>query len=88
MEISSTDADLAASTLYVVTHYQLRCVQFHDETVAALRFESPTGIQASELYSLPEIANVLANWRNGWLKGSFGVGTILAENATFDLVSG
>lgn len=61
MEISTADADLAASAPYIVTHYPLRCVQFHDETVAALRFESPTGIQASDLYSLPEIANVLAN---------------------------
>ena len=63
----------------IITAYTLELSIYHDEIIGRIVFE---GQEASSLQSLPELENTLNIWRMGGLKGSFGIGTQLAEKAT------
>lgn len=57
---------------------------YHDEIIGRLQYIDPVTkeLQESGLYSLREIENIIQLWRDGYLMGSFGVGTQLANNPT------
>lgn len=42
--------------------------------------------EQTSLYNLEELTNVIYNWRNNQLVGSFAIGTTLAKDAGFQLV--
>lgn len=42
--------------------------------------------EESALYNLEELTNVIYNWRNNQLVGSFAIGTTLAKDVGFQLV--
>lgn len=66
-----------------VHHYKIHITTYHDEIVAYLSFEN----ERSQIYSLKELTNIIELWKFDGLMGSFGIGTKLAGNATFELVS-
>lgn len=64
-----------------IDYYEIELSTYHDEIVGSIQFELDGVVERSQLYNLAEINNILALWRMGELKGSFGVGTVLAEDA-------
>lgn len=68
-----------------IQYYEIVIKQYHNEPIARLRYHYGNEIIESNLYSIPEINNILALWRMGKLQGSFGVQP-LAENALFQIV--
>lgn len=59
---------------------------YHCQIVGRIRFEHEGELIESSLYSLREINNVLALWRDKALCGSFALGYNLAKDYTFQLV--
>lgn len=52
-----------------------------------LRYEIDDAVYETNLYSAEDLNEILRHWREGTLLGSFGVGTILAQDAKFQLTS-
>ena len=64
-----------------VSEYNITLSSYHDEFVARLSFED----QESNLYSLVELCNIIDLWKMGALCGSFAIGTILSDKASFTI---
>ena len=62
-----------------ISEYHITLSTYHDEFVARLSFED----QESSLYSLSEVGNIIELWKMGALCGSFAIGTILSDRASF-----
>lgn len=69
----------------IIKHIELVCKVYHDEPVMRLRYLDDEKFEESSLYSVGEINNILHLRKLGDLLGSFGIGTKLAENFTFQL---
>ena len=65
-----------------ITEYTLQLQIYHDEIIGRIIFNG----QESSLQSLPELQNTILLWREGLLKGSFGINTKLAARATVYVV--
>lgn len=70
-----------------VTYYEIVCSTYHNQPVLRLRYEVDGADYESSLYPAEELNEILHHWREGTLLGSFGVGTVLAEDAHFQLTS-
>lgn len=64
-----------------VDYYEIELSTYHDEIVGSIQYECNGEVVRSQRYSVAEINNILALWRMGELTGSFGIGTVLAEDA-------
>lgn len=64
-----------------ISEYNITLSTYHDEFVARLSFED----QESNLYSLVELCNIIELWKMGALCGSFAIGTILSDKASFTM---
>ena len=71
----------------LVKYYEIVMLVYHGTTVARLRYTDGDRIEESGLFSPREINNLLMLWKDGGLLGSFGAGTRLAPDATFQLCS-
>lgn len=67
-----------------VLHYEIHLKLYHDELVGYLSFGET---ETSQLYSLSELCNIINLWKQDALMGSFGIGTKLSRDATFELKS-
>ena len=64
-----------------ISDYSITLSTYHDEIVARLSFDD----QESNLYSLAELCNIVELWKMGDLCGSFAIGTILSDKASFTM---
>lgn len=64
-----------------ITYYEIEFSTYQDEIVGSIQYEHSGEVVRSQRYSLAEINNILELWRIGELKGSFGIGTVLAKDA-------
>ena len=71
----------------IVAYYEIVCVTCCGEAATRLRYEVDGADHESSLYSPGELNEILHHWREGTLLGSFGVGTVLAKDARFQLTS-
>lgn len=69
----------------MINYYEIVVKIYHDEPVARLRYYYGNEIIESNLFSIPEINNVLVLWRANELQGGFGIHQ-LSENALFQIV--
>lgn len=67
----------------IIRHFEIVLSTYHNEIVGRIRTDS----EESALYSMPEINNIIALWRMGELYGSFGIGSELASDSTFAIVT-
>lgn len=75
--------------LFSVNYYELIFNKYHNEIIVKIRFLNPNNdtIELSNNYSLGELCNIIHLWKTGELLGSFGVGTKLADNAAFNIIT-
>lgn len=69
----------------MVKYYEIVIKQYHTDLVARIRYSLGDELIESQLYSIPEINNILQLWRMNELCGSFGLHQ-LAQNAQFQIV--
>ena len=62
-----------------VNYIEIVISKYHDDIVARIRYEIEKEIFESALYSISEVNNILALWRDGSLCGSFGLGHKVAK---------
>lgn len=63
--------------MQTIREYTIELQVYHDEVIGRLQYEGGE----SGLYSLGELQNIIGLWQSGGLMGSFGIGTVLADNA-------
>lgn len=68
-----------------IKYFEIACKVYHGTPVQRLRYEHNGEIIESSLYTPKEITNILTLWKMGELMGSFGIDTVLAEDAGFIL---
>jgi hypothetical protein len=71
----------------IINHYEIVVRMHYDKIMCYLRFYNGDEQECSSLYFLSEVNSVINDWRNKELMGSFGFATVLAEDATFELVN-
>ncbi len=73
----------------IVRDYTIQLQTYHDEIVGRLQFINANNErEETALYSLGELSNIVACWTvEGGLGGSFAIGTTLARDASFNMVS-
>lgn len=59
---------------------------YHDSIVGRVVVYIDNKKEESNLYSLSELNNIITLWKMGELMGSFAIGTILADNASIELM--
>lgn len=71
----------------VISYYEIVCKTYHNTPVMRLRYcdDKTNEIVESQLYTPAEVTNLLLLWKIGDLCGSFGIGTVLSDNARFIL---
>lgn len=70
-----------------VSYYEIVCTAYCGEPVLRLRYEVDGAGDESSLYTPEDLNEILHHWCEGTLLGSFGVGTVLAQDAKFQLTS-
>lgn len=71
----------------IIDYYEIVCITYHNQPMLRLRYEIDGAVYETSLYSAEDLNEILHHWREGTLLGSFGVGTILAQDAKFQLTS-
>lgn len=66
-----------------IKYFEIICKVYHGTPVQKLRYELNGEIVESNLYTQKEITNIITLWKMGELLGSFGIDTVLADNAGF-----
>ena len=69
-----------------INYYEIVIKQVNGQVCGRIRFQSCDVVHESELYSIPELSEVILNWRHNQLKGSFAVGYTLAAGHAYHLV--
>lgn len=70
-----------------VDYYEMVVRTFNHQPIIRFRYiKSETEIEESVWFDVTQANEVLSNWRNGTLLGSFGIGTVLAKDASFQIV--
>lgn len=70
-----------------VNYYEVIVKTFNRQPIISFRYiKSETETEESVWFDVTQANEVLHNWRNGSLLGSFGIGTVLAKNASFQIV--
>ena len=70
----------------IIHDYEIVLSTYHGEPAVRLRFSRNGGQEESALYSVEEINNTIMMWKMGAQLGRFAIGTILADDATFQIV--
>ncbi len=69
-----------------VRYIEIVLSPYHYAIVGRIRFEDEGELIESSLYSIGEINNILALWRDNALQGSFAIGYTLAKDYSFQIV--
>lgn len=70
-----------------IDYYEIEIGTYHGEPVGRLQYHNQGVLDCSNLYTMQELNNILMLWRMGELKGSFAIGSKLADNAAFQIFS-
>jgi hypothetical protein len=70
----------------VIDYYEIVLGIHHKDIVGRVRYAVDSVAYESNLYSIPELNNLLTLWRMGELCGSFGIGHKLAKDAAFQIM--
>lgn len=66
----------------LIRQYTVQVQTYHDTIIGRLIFTRDDGtIEESNLYTMQELNNIVALWRDDALMGSFAIGTKLAPDA-------
>lgn len=69
-----------------INYYEIVVKLVDGKLVGRLRFQSCDTVHESDLYTIPELNEVIVNWRHNQLNGSFAAGYTLAADHAYNLV--
>lgn len=73
--------EMAHGLPFLVQNYSIEVSHYHGKLSTRLHYKKGDAFEASQLYTLDELGHIVAAWKKGELLGSFGMGTMLAQNA-------
>ncbi len=69
-----------------INYYEIVVKLVDGQLVGRLRFGTTTGVHESNLYTIPELSQLILDWRHNQLQGSFAAGYTLAKDHAYHLV--
>lgn len=72
--------------MLTITYIELICKTYQDQPYMKIRYLHGEEVVTSNMYSPWEVNDILHRWQDTTLRGSFGIGSVLAKDFRFQLM--